>query len=59
MAATHPRFLRWVEDACVRTYDQEWLDYQHEIALRHHRSKKTRPTVRRRRSRSFRTGTCL
>ena len=42
MAAVHPRFLRWVEDVCLRPYDQAWLDYQHEIALRHHRTKKNR-----------------
>jgi hypothetical protein len=24
-----------------REYDQDWLDYQHEIGLRHHRAKKT------------------
>lgn len=42
MAAAHPRFLKWVEDTCLRPYDQEWLDYQHEIALRHHRTKKNR-----------------
>jgi hypothetical protein len=38
--ATHPRFLRWVEDTFERDYDQNWLDYQHEIGLRHHRAKK-------------------
>lgn len=42
MAAAHPRFLRWIEDTCTRRYDREWLDYQQEIALRHHRSKKNR-----------------
>ena len=42
MAAAHPRFLQWVEDTCLRPYDQVWLDYQHEIALRHHRTKKNR-----------------
>jgi hypothetical protein len=42
MAAAHPRFLKWVEDTCLRPYDQAWLDYQHEVALRHHRTKKNR-----------------
>jgi|SRR5215203_3991141 len=34
------RFGRWILDTCRRAYDQEWLDYQHEIALRHTRAKK-------------------
>jgi hypothetical protein len=34
------RFKQWVLDACHRPYDQEWLDYQQEIALRHTRAKK-------------------
>lgn len=38
--ATHPRFLQWVRDTFERDYDQDWLDYQHEIGLRHHRTKK-------------------
>jgi len=42
LAAAHPRFLQWIEDTCTRPYDREWLDYQHEIALRHHRTKKNR-----------------
>jgi hypothetical protein len=39
-AASHPRFARWVIDACTRPRDREWLDYQHEIGLRHTRQKK-------------------
>lgn len=39
-AASHPRFARWIIDACTRPYDQAWLDYQHEIGLRHTRAKK-------------------
>ena len=42
LEATHPRFVQWIHDTCNRTYDQEWLDYQHEIALRHHRAKKNK-----------------
>jgi hypothetical protein len=34
------RFGQWILDTCRRPYDQEWLDYQHEIALRHTRDKK-------------------
>jgi Protoglobin len=34
------RFGQWIRDTCLRPYDQEWLNYQHEIGLRHHRSKK-------------------
>lgn len=34
------RFGRWILDTCRRPYDQEWLDYQQEIALRHTRDKK-------------------
>lgn len=36
------RFKQWILDTCRRTYDQEWLDYQQEIALRHTRAKKNR-----------------
>jgi protoglobin len=39
-AATKPRFDRWIIDACTRPLDQDWLDYQHEIGLRHTRAKK-------------------
>jgi Protoglobin len=35
-----PRFEPWVRDLCHRDYDQAWLDYQHEIALRHTPAKK-------------------
>ncbi len=34
------RFKQWIIDTCRRPYDQEWLDYQQEIALRHTRAKK-------------------
>jgi hypothetical protein len=39
-AATKPRFDRWIIDACVRPLDQDWLNYQHEIGLRHTAAKK-------------------
>jgi hypothetical protein len=34
------RFGRWILDTCRRSYDQEWLNYQQEIALRHTPAKK-------------------
>ena len=34
------RFGQWILDTCTRRYDQEWLDYQQEIALRHTPAKK-------------------
>ena len=34
------RFKQWIHDTCDTPYDQEWLDYQFEIARRHHRSGK-------------------
>ena len=34
------RFGQWIRDLCGRRFDQAWLDYQHEIALRHTREKK-------------------
>lgn len=40
--AVRPRFGKWILDTCRRSYDQEWLDYQQEIALRHHRTKKNK-----------------
>lgn len=34
------RFQQWIMDTCLRPYDQEWLNYQQEIALRHTTAKK-------------------
>ena len=34
------RFQQWILDTCLRPYDQDWLDYQQEIALRHTSLKK-------------------
>ena len=42
LAAVRRRFGQWIRDTCERDYDQQWLDYQHEIALRHYRAKKNR-----------------
>jgi Protoglobin len=41
-AASKPRFDRWIIDACTRPLDQAWLDYQHEIGLRHTTAKKNK-----------------
>jgi hypothetical protein len=40
LAAVRKRFGQWILDTCNRPYDQAWLDYAHEIGLRHHRTKK-------------------
>jgi Protoglobin len=42
LAAVRKRFGRWILDTARAEFDQAWLDYQHEIGLRHHRSKKNR-----------------
>jgi hypothetical protein len=36
------RFGQWVRDTARAEYDQRWLDYQHEIGRRHHRTAKNR-----------------
>jgi hypothetical protein len=36
------RFGQWILDTCNRPYDQDWLNYQYEIALRHYRAKKNK-----------------
>jgi hypothetical protein len=38
--AVGKRFAQWVLDTARAEYDQVWLDYQYEIGLRHHRTKK-------------------
>jgi hypothetical protein len=40
LAAVRKRFARWILDTASAEHDQRWLDYQHEIGLRHHRTKK-------------------
>jgi len=40
LAASNLRFEQWILDTCLRAYDQDWLDYQQEIALRHTSIKK-------------------
>jgi len=42
LAAVRARFAQWILDLCNRPYDQQWLNYQHEIALRHHHTKKNK-----------------
>jgi hypothetical protein len=40
LAAVRKRFGQWIMDTCRRPYNQVWLNYQQQIGLRHHRSKK-------------------
>jgi hypothetical protein len=40
LAKSNERFEQWIMDTCLRPYDQAWLDYQQEIALRHTSLKK-------------------
>jgi hypothetical protein len=42
LGAVRKRFGQWILDTARAEYDQRWLDYQHEIGLRHHRAKKNR-----------------
>ena len=36
------RFARWIKDTTDGQYDQAWLDYQHEIGLRHTKAGKNK-----------------
>ena len=40
LAKSNSRFEQWILDTCFRPYDQDWLNYQQEIAMRHTSSKK-------------------
>lgn len=40
LARVRARFGRWILDTARAEYDDAWLAYQHEIGLRHHRTKK-------------------
>jgi len=42
LAAVRRRFGRWILDTARADYNQAWLDYQHEIGLRHTRRGKNR-----------------
>ena len=40
LAKSNLRFEQWIVDTCTKPYDQDWLNYQQEIALRHTAVKK-------------------
>jgi Protoglobin len=40
LGGVRKRFGQWILDTANAQYDQPWLDYQHEIGLRHHRVRK-------------------
>ena len=40
LEAVRKRFALWILDTADASYDQRWLDWQHEIGLRHNRAKK-------------------
>ncbi len=43
-AKVKERFKQWIMDLCHKPYDQDWLNYQHEIGLRHMScQRRTRP----------------
>ncbi len=42
LTAVRARFGQWILDVCQKPYDQNWLNYQHEIAKRHHSIKKNK-----------------
>lgn len=42
LARVRQRFGQWILDTTRRPYDQDWLNYQMEIGLRHHTTKKNR-----------------
>ncbi|MCR5864450.1 MAG: protoglobin domain-containing protein [Aquincola tertiaricarbonis] len=42
LAAVRRRFGQWIRDTCAASYDRAWLDYQHEIGLRHTSAGKNR-----------------
>jgi hypothetical protein len=42
LAGVRKRFGQWILDTARADYDERWLARQHEIGLRHHRSKKNR-----------------
>lgn len=39
LARVRKWFGQWILDTARASYDQAWLDYQHEIGLRHHHTK--------------------
>lgn len=42
LEAVRKRFAQWIVDTAEAKYDQNWLDYQHEIGLRHNRIAKNK-----------------
>lgn len=42
LEAVRKRFALWILDTADANFDQRWLDWQHEIGLRHNRLKKNR-----------------
>lgn len=42
LARVRQRFIQWIYDTADANYDQNWLNYQYEIGLRHHRIKKNK-----------------
>lgn len=42
LAKSGLRFQQWILDTCFRPYDQDWLNYQQEIAIRHTSEKKNK-----------------
>jgi hypothetical protein len=41
-AKVKERFKQWIMDLCYKPYDQDWLNYQNEIGLRHMSAKKNK-----------------
>lgn len=41
-ASVKRRFVQWVIDVATRPHDRDWLNYQHEIGLRHTPAKKNK-----------------
>jgi len=42
LAKSNLRFEQWILDTCLRPYDQDWINYQQEIARRHTSSMKNK-----------------
>jgi len=42
LAKSGLRFQQWILDTCLRPYDQDWINYQQEIAQRHTSLKKNK-----------------
>lgn len=42
LARVRQRFIQWIYDTADANYDQNWLNYQYEIGLRHHRIAKNK-----------------